>query len=95
MFHATGIASQLIGFGAQGAACVFQPRFRPADMLDALVEHRITFFAGVTAMIHLMLADPAIGTADLTALRTACFGGAPVAEAFLDEAVGRMPASSS
>ena len=33
MFHATGIASQLVGFGAHGAACVFLPRFRPADML--------------------------------------------------------------
>ena len=91
MFHATGIASQLVGFGAQGAACVFQPRFRPADMLGALIEHRITFFAGVTAMIQLMLADPAFDQADLPALRAACFGGAPVAEAFLDEAVRRMP----
>jgi len=91
MFHATGIASQLVGFGAQGAACVFQPRFRPADMLGALIEHRITFFAGVTAMIQLMLADPAFDPAALPALRAACFGGSPVAEAFLDEAVRRMP----
>ena len=91
MFHATGIASQLVGFGAQGAACVFQPRFRPADMLGALIEHRITFFAGVTAMIQLMLVDLAFDQADLPALRAACFGGAPVAEAFLDDVVRRMP----
>ena len=91
MFHATGIVSQLIGFGAHGAACVFQPRFRAADMLDALVEHQITFFAGVTAMIQLMLADPGIDAADLSALRTVCFGGAPVAEAFLREAAKRLP----
>jgi fatty-acyl-CoA synthase len=91
MFHATGIASQLVGFGAHGAARVFQPRFRPADMLTALIKHRITFFAGVTAMIQLMLADPAFDPADLPALRTACFGGAPVAEAFLGEAARRLP----
>ena len=91
MFHATGIASQLVGFGAHGAACVFQPRFRPADMLSALIEYRITFFAGVTAMIQLMLADPGFDPADLPALRAACFGGAPVAEAFLDEAARRLP----
>jgi acyl-CoA synthetase (AMP-forming)/AMP-acid ligase II len=91
MFHATGIVSQLVGFGAHGAACVFQPRFRPADMLAALIEHRITFFAGVTAMIQLMLADPGFDPADLPALRTACFGGAPVPEAFLDEAARRLP----
>ncbi len=91
MFHATGIVSQLVGFGAHGAACVFLPRFRPADMLAALIEHRITFFAGVTAMIQLMLADPGFDPADLPALRTACFGGAPVPEAFLDEAARRLP----
>ncbi|HEX3309937.1 MAG TPA: fatty acid--CoA ligase family protein, partial [Streptosporangiaceae bacterium] len=91
MFHATGIASQLVGFGAHGAARVFQPRFRPAGMREALTAHRITFFAGVTAMIHLMLADPAFDPADLPALRTVCFGGAPVDPAFLAEAVGRLP----
>jgi len=91
MFHATGIASQLVGFGAHGAACVFQQRFRPADTLSALIEHRVTFFAGVTAMIQLMLADPGFDPADLPALRAACFGGAPVAEAFLDEAARRLP----
>jgi fatty-acyl-CoA synthase len=91
MFHATGIASQLVGFGAHGAARVFQPRFRPAGMREALTAHRITFFAGVTAMIHLMLADPGFDPADLPALRTVCFGGAPVAPAFLAEAVERLP----
>jgi fatty-acyl-CoA synthase len=91
MFHATGIVSQLVGFGAHGAARVFQPRFTVAGMRAALIEHRITFFAGVTAMIHLMLADPAFDPAELPALRTVCFGGAPVAEAFLAQASERLP----
>jgi acyl-CoA synthetase (AMP-forming)/AMP-acid ligase II len=91
MFHATGIVSQLVGFGAHGAARVFMPGFTATGMRDALIEHRITFFAGVTAMIHLMLADPRFDPADLPALRTVCFGGAPVAEAFLAEATRRLP----
>jgi acyl-CoA synthetase (AMP-forming)/AMP-acid ligase II len=91
MFHATGIVSQLVGFGAHGAARVFLPGFTATGMRDALIEHRITFFAGVTAMIHLMLADPAFDPADLPALRTVCFGGAPVAEAFLDDVTKRLP----
>jgi acyl-CoA synthetase (AMP-forming)/AMP-acid ligase II len=91
MFHATGIVSQLVGFGAHGAARVFQPRFTAAGMRAALIQHRITFFAGVTAMIHLMVADPAFDPADLPALRTVCFGGAPVAEAFLEEATKHLP----
>lgn len=91
MFHATGIVSQVVGFGAHGSARVFQPRFTAAGMRQALIEHRVTFFAGVTAMIHLMLADPAFDPAELPALRTVCFGGAPVAAAFLDEASKRLP----
>jgi acyl-CoA synthetase (AMP-forming)/AMP-acid ligase II len=91
MFHATGVVSQLVGFGAHGAVRVFQPRFSAAGMREALIEHRITFFAGVTAMIHLMLADPAFDPADLPELRTVTFGGAPVAEAFLDAAVQALP----
>jgi fatty-acyl-CoA synthase len=91
LFHATGIVSQLVGFGAHGATRVFQPRFNAAGMRDALIEHRITFFAGVTAMVHLMLADPAFDPADMPWLRTACFGGAPVSEAFLKEASARLP----
>jgi acyl-CoA synthetase (AMP-forming)/AMP-acid ligase II len=91
MFHATGLVSQLVGFGAHGAARVFQPRFRPADMREALIAHRISFFAGVTAMIQLMLADPAFDPADLPALRTVCFGGAPVTEAFVASAASELP----
>jgi len=91
MFHATGIVSQLVGFGAHGAARVFQPRFTPAGMREAFVEHRITVFAGVTAMIHLMLADPAFDPAGLPDLRMVGFGGAPVPEAFLAGAAARLP----
>jgi acyl-CoA synthetase (AMP-forming)/AMP-acid ligase II len=91
LFHATGIVSQLVGFGAHGAARVFQPRFEVTRMREALTAHRITFFAGVTAMIHLMLADPAFDPAGLPALRTVCFGGAPVAEAFLATAAAALP----
>jgi fatty-acyl-CoA synthase len=61
-------------------------------MRAALIHHRITYFAGVTAMIQLMVADPGFDPSDLPELRTVCFGGAPVAEAFLEEATKRLPA---
>jgi fatty-acyl-CoA synthase len=77
--------------GAVAVLVNTRPRFRPAGMREALTAHRITFFAGVTAMIHLMLADPGFDPADLPALRTVCFGGAPVAPAFLADAVERLP----
>jgi acyl-CoA synthetase (AMP-forming)/AMP-acid ligase II len=83
MFHATGINSQWIGFLAHGATAVMLPQFSAAMLLRALVAERITFFAGVTAMIQLMTADPAFPGADLHTLRTICFGGGPVAPALV------------
>ena len=78
MFHATGVNSQWVGFLAHGAAAVMLPQFSVSGLLRALVAERITFFAGVTAMVQLMTADPAFPEADLSALRTICFGGGPV-----------------
>ena len=91
MFHATGLVSQLVGFGAHGAACVMQPQFKATDMLRLIVDRKITVFAGVTAMIQLMLNHPEFDLAKLRALRMAIFGGGPVAEEFLRIAAERLP----
>jgi acyl-CoA synthetase (AMP-forming)/AMP-acid ligase II len=91
MFHATGLNSQLLGFCAAGGSCVFQPAFDVRQMLRTLIDNEITFFAGVTAMIHLAIADPAFDASRLSRLRAVIFGGAPVAEAFLEAAAAALP----
>jgi fatty-acyl-CoA synthase len=89
MFHATGIASQLVGFVSGGACCVLVPRFRAEALPSLVAEERITVVAGVAAMLRLMLlrAD----AADRAALRLFVMGGAPVPDTFPGEMRRRLP----
>ena len=91
MFHATGVNSQWLGFLAHGASTVMLPQFSAGGMLRALVDERITFFAGVTAMIQLMMNAPEFPGSDLSALRTICFGGGPVPPPFVAQLAELFP----
>jgi acyl-CoA synthetase (AMP-forming)/AMP-acid ligase II len=90
MFHATGISSQLVGFCLAGACCVLVPSFHAETALSLVREERITVFAGVAAMLRLMLlrAD----ATDLAALRLCVLGGSPVPEEFPAEVHRQVPA---
>jgi fatty-acyl-CoA synthase len=89
MFHATGIASQLVGFVSGGACCVLVPRFHAEALPSLVAEEGITVVAGVAAMLRLMLlrAD----AADRAALRLFVMGGAPVPDTFPGEMRRRLP----
>jgi len=89
LFHATGINSQLIGFLSAGGCCVLVPAFVPDTISDTLREEKITVFAGVAAMLRLILARDA--AADLSSLRVFAMGGAPVPESFPAEMAERLP----
>jgi acyl-CoA synthetase (AMP-forming)/AMP-acid ligase II len=89
MFHATGIASQLVGFVAAGACCVPAPGFHAETTLSLLTAEKITVFAGVAAMLRLMLLRGEAG--ELAALRLCVLGGSPVPEAFPLEVCQRIP----
>jgi fatty-acyl-CoA synthase len=75
LFHATGAVSQLVGFISAGACCVLTPRFHADTVLELFVSERITVFAGVAAMLRLLLTREGVGTADLSALRLFIMGG--------------------
>ncbi|MCW2743833.1 MAG: fatty-acid--CoA ligase [Mycobacterium sp.] len=89
MFHATGTASQLVGFCAAGACCVFVPEFHAATALSLLPREGITVFVGVAAMLRLMLLRA--GAAELSALRLCVLGGSPVPANFPAEVRRRVP----
>lgn len=91
MFHATGVVSQFVGFIAAGGSCVLIPYFHAQPVLDLLVKERITFFAGVAAMLRLLLAQDGAATADLSALRLVVLGGSPVPADFPREVTERLP----
>ena len=91
LFHATGVNSQLIGFLSGGACCVIAPQFKASDVLETIRDERITVFAGVAAMLQLMMRDPSFDPAVLSTLRLFVMGGSPVPEAVVAEASARMP----
>jgi fatty-acyl-CoA synthase len=91
MFHATGTTSQFIGFFTAGGCCVFTPAFQAETTVALMAIERITFFAGVAAMLRLILLKAQDTAADLSALRMFVMGGSPVPEAFPAEALRRLP----
>jgi acyl-CoA synthetase (AMP-forming)/AMP-acid ligase II len=91
MFHATGAVSQFIGFFSAGACCVFTPAFKAETTVELMARERITIFAGVAAMLRLILLKAEDTASDLSALRLFVMGGSPVPEAFPAEAVRRLP----
>ena len=58
-----------------GATLVMMERFDPAVTLAEIQHHRATVFDGVPTMYAMMLADPSLPGADLSALRVCTVGG--------------------
>lgn len=74
-----------------GGRHVMLARFRPAELL-ALVEcERITGMSVVPTMIGMLLAEPALGTADISSLRVINYGGSPMPVAVLTRFMERLP----
>ncbi len=79
LFHVTGLHSQLVAFFYVGGTCVLMRAYRTADMIRLLAEQRVTVTFKVPTMYTLMLVNPALDQCDLSALRLAAYGGAPMA----------------
>jgi long-chain acyl-CoA synthetase len=58
-----------------GGTLVMMERWDAAPALAAIGRHRVTVFDGVPTMYAMMLADPALPGADLSALRLCAVGG--------------------
>lgn len=85
LFHAYGATVLFLEPLSVGATIVVEPRFVPEAVLRAMVQHRVTLFAGVPSMYALLSAGPR-PAGDFSRLRLCISGGAPlpvaVAEAF-------------
>jgi len=67
----------------KGARVVLEPSFEPARALALIDDKRVTTMMGVPATYLFMAEDPGFATADLSSLRNAVVGGAPMPEALL------------
>ncbi|MGH8777242.1 MAG: AMP-binding protein [Jiangellaceae bacterium] len=66
-----------------GATVVLAREFDPARALALIAEQRVTTMMGVPATYQFMAQDAAFANADLSSLRVAVVGGAPIPEALL------------
>jgi fatty-acyl-CoA synthase len=82
-FHVGGWNVQPLLAWWKGATVVLEPKFDPARALDLIERRRITTMMGVPANYLFMAGQPRFGDADLSSLRRAIVGGAPMPEPLL------------
>ena len=85
-FHVAGTVSAL-SMLLEGAVSVSLPEFEPARVIRAIAEHRITQAFLVPAMILFLLQVPGVAAADFSSLNSIAYGGSPVSEQLLVEAL--------
>ena len=78
LFHAAGSGFYALGCVAGGFAHVLPPGFDPGLVLHLLESERGTLFGGVPTMMLGLLAHPDFSGRELSAVRSAMAGGAPV-----------------
>ena len=83
-FHVGGWNVQALLAWAKGAIVVLERAFDAARCLRLIEEKRVTTMMGVPATYLFMAQEPAFEQADLSSLRLAVVGGAPMPEPLLE-----------
>jgi len=79
-FHCGGWNVQPLLTWWKGGKVVLERSFEPARVLSLLAEKRVTTIMGVPAIYLFLSQEPAFADADLSSLRLAVVGGAPMPE---------------
>jgi fatty-acyl-CoA synthase len=82
-FHSGGWNVQPLLAWWKGATVVLEPSFDPARALRLIAEERVTTMMGVPATYLFMAERPEFAEAELSSLRLAVVGGAPMPESLL------------
>ncbi|MFC6706696.1 acyl-CoA synthetase [Flexivirga alba] len=83
LFHTAALNQLLFPTILKGGTALVEARFNPNRAIDLIESEGVTLLFGVTSM-YLALSDAErFATADLSTLRTALSGGAPIPEALL------------
>jgi long-chain acyl-CoA synthetase len=65
--------------------------FEPRTALEVIEQERVSSFIGISTMLNHLLADPTFDQHDLSSLRLVGFGGGPMGETTVREALERLP----
>jgi acyl-CoA synthetase (AMP-forming)/AMP-acid ligase II len=92
LFHVTGLHSQLVALLACGATVVLQKEYDTRQVLEMIARHRVTALFFVPAIYKLFTLRDDIGGYDLSSVRIAAYGGAPMAPETIEALNRVMPA---
>lgn len=78
LFHVTGLHSQLVALLAAGATAVLQQEYETGPMLELAGRHGVTTLFLVPAIYKLIALRDDLARYDLSRVRLAAYGGAPM-----------------
>jgi long-chain acyl-CoA synthetase len=84
LFHIFGLSSTLNICVLLGGTMSLAPRFEAAAVLGQIQRDRVTIFEGVPTMYAALLQAPGLDGYDLSSLRVAISGGAPIPAEVID-----------
>lgn len=90
LFHVAGLG-RLVGQLIVGGTCVTMAQFRPAAVIEAIAEHRISDIIVVPTMLQSLLDDPGFTPERVRSLDRIAFGAAPMPPDLLDRALAAWP----
>jgi long-chain acyl-CoA synthetase len=89
-FHFAG-ASPMWYITLAGGTHVILPKFEPVPVMQGIAEHRVSNATLVPTMVNLLLNHPDIDKYDLSSLQTCIYGGSPMPEALMQQAMKKLP----
>jgi acyl-CoA synthetase (AMP-forming)/AMP-acid ligase II len=89
LFHIGGAGYALTAL-SQGGKTVLVPDAKPATLLQAIQQHRVTHAFLVPTLVQDILRAPQLEETDLSSLQLVAYGGAPMGERLLLEAFDKL-----
>jgi long-chain acyl-CoA synthetase len=89
-FHFAG-ASALLYVTLAGGTHIPLPKFDPVLVMQAISQHKASNAVLVPTMINMLLSHPDFDRYDLSSLQTCVYGGSPMPETLIMEAMKRLP----
>ncbi|WP_091117034.1 class I adenylate-forming enzyme family protein [Geodermatophilus dictyosporus] len=93
LFHVTGCNSQLLVALQGGAAAVVMPAFGVGRFLRAVPEERIAVVISVPAVFWLAISQAGFADVDVSGVRFATYGGAPIAPDLVQRIKASFPSA--
>ncbi|MES2631341.1 MAG: long-chain fatty acid--CoA ligase [Pseudomonadota bacterium] len=89
-FHFSG-ASPLWYITLAGGTHVILPKFEVEPVMQSVGEHQVTNATLIPTMVNMMMNHPDFSKYDLTSMKTCIYGGAPMPETLMLQAMEKLP----